>query len=585
MTGSYLPACGKRKSPPFGGNRYLLAKPRSAGAVSFQPINEPLRAPERFADTGSFDTILPPFLLSGKPLFFNLQTGGYTPLSPYDNLTGKGTHVRIDLKVPFKLFACGLLFGTGLLGAQTTPNFGANVTILNPGMTPAQVNAALNAVNQEGQFSTNRHAVLLLPGSYGTAGNAVYADVGYYESVAGLGQTPGQVTVTGGLVADQLISGNLTQNFWRSQENLTEVPVGGETNGTLDWGVSQGASLRRMNIQGNLALVDSSAGGSTCAEASGGFTADTAVSGVTNACSQQQWYTRNSTMPVNGWQSNVWNFVFSGVTNAPAQHYPGANPGNGITTLAQTPVSREKPFLYVDASGNYFVFSPALKTNSSGTSWSGGGLGAGTSLPISSFFIAQPGNTLAQINQALASGQNLILTPGIYQYSGAISVTKPNTVVLGMGYATLVPQSGTPALSVADVDGVQIAGLLFDAGPANSPMLLEIGNPNGTNVAHASAPTSLNDVFFRIGGSTLGTATNSLQVDSGNVILDNIWAWRRSRQLRHRRLEHQYGGSRRCGQRRQRDRAGPCGRALPAVPGAMERQRGRNNLLPKRASL
>lgn len=366
-------------------------------------------------------------------------------------------------------------------------------------MSPAAVTAALNAVNNESQFSTNRYAVLLMPGSYGTSSNAVYADVGYYESVAGLGQTPGQVTVTGALVVDQLISGNLTQNFWRSQENFSQIPVGGETSGTLDWGVSQGAALRRMNVEGNLRYANVN-----CNEASGGFTADTSVSGTTNACSQQQWYTRNSVIPANSWSSYVWNFVFSGVTNAPAQEYPGAAPTTAVTNLLTTPLSREKPFLYVDSSGNWNVFVPTLKTNSSGTSWSGGGLGTGYSAPISSFFIAQPSNTLAQINQALAAGQNLILTPGIYQYAGAINVT--NTVVLGMGYATLVPQQGTAAIIVADVDGVQIAGLLIDAGPVNSSVLLEIGNAGGTNKGHGSNPTSLNDVFFRIGGATAGKA-------------------------------------------------------------------------------
>jgi hypothetical protein len=399
--------------------------------------------------------------------------------------------------------------------------FGPNVYVIPASASPATVTSILNTVNNEAQFSTHRWAVLFMPGSYGTTSNSVYADIGYYESVAGLGETPGQVTITGGLVADQLIDGNLTQNFWRSQENLSQIPLGGQTSGVLDWGVSQGASLRRENIQGGLryANVD-------CNESSGGFTADIAISGLTNACSQQQWYTRNSALPANGWNSFVWNFVFSGVTNAPAQNYPGTSPTIAITNIPTTPVSREKPFLYVDGSGNYNVFVPTLKTNSSGTSWAAGGLGTGHSMPISDFLIATPSSTLAQINAALAAGQSLILTPGIYQYSGAINVTNANTIVLGMGYATLVPQSGTSALTVADVDGVQVAGVIIDAGPVNSTVLLEVGNPNGPNNNHATNPTSLNDVFFRVGGATAGTATTSFQVDSGNVILDNIWAWR-----------------------------------------------------------
>ena len=101
-------------------------------------------------------------------------------------------------------------------------------------MAPKDVTAALNSVNGAGQFDSTRSAVLFMPGSYGTSSDSVYADPGYYEQVAGLGESPSQVTITGGLVVDQLISGNLTQNFWRSQENLTQIPVGGETSGVLD---------------------------------------------------------------------------------------------------------------------------------------------------------------------------------------------------------------------------------------------------------------------------------------------------------------------------------------------------------------
>jgi hypothetical protein len=36
----------------------------------------------------------------------------------------------------------------------------------------------------------------------------------------------------------------------------------------------------------------------------------------------------------------------------------------------------------------------------------------------------------------------------------------------------------------------------------------------------------LHDVFFRVGGATPGRATTSLIVNSDNVILDHIWAWR-----------------------------------------------------------
>ncbi len=80
-------------------------------------------------------------------------------------------------------------------------------------------------------------------------------------------------------------------------------------------------------------------------------------------------------------------------------------------------------------------------------------------------------------------------------------------------------------MTVADVTGVTLAGLMYDAGPVNSPVLLQVGTPHAHKSDPAN-PTSLQDVFFRIGGATPGKATTSLVVNSDNVLLDNIWAWR-----------------------------------------------------------
>ena len=99
----------------------------------------------------------------------------------------------------------------------------------------------------------------------------------------------------------------------------------------------------------------------------------------------------------------------------------------------------------------------------------------GRSIPINRFFIAQPSTPIAKINLALALGKNLILTPGVYQLTQPIQILYPDTIVLGMGYATLVPQTGKEAITVLDVNGVQIAGLIIDAGPVNSPVLLRMG--------------------------------------------------------------------------------------------------------------
>jgi hypothetical protein len=405
----------------------------------------------------------------------------------------------------------GLLSGTRTAFSQNATIFGPNVYVFTPSNSVSSINTTLNTLNGNTQFSTNRYAVLFAPGTY----TGVESEVGFYESVAGLGQTPGAVTISNGyLTSNQTDSnGNLTTNFWRSLENMSITPPAGDL---LQWGVSQGAAFRRMYVNGGMELTNTS-----CGEASGGFISDTQVTGNVGSCSQQQWYTRNSS--IGSWSGNLWNIVFSGVSGAPTPNYPT---GNTYTVLPTTPVSREKPFLYMDSSGNYWVFSPSLRTNSTGTSWAGGGFGPGNSLAISTFYIATPSSTLAQINAALASGQNLILTPGIYNYSGSINVSNANTVVLGLGYANLCPQTGTAAITVADVGGVQIAGLLIDAGPVNSPVLFQVGVAGASRANHAANPTSISDTFFRIGGAVSGTATTSLEVDSDNVILDNIWAWR-----------------------------------------------------------
>src|SRR5271154_195626 len=295
-----------------------------------------------------------------------------------------------------------LLLSVSTVLAQNNTIFGPNVYVFTTGDSVSSINTTLNTLNANTQFSTNRYAVLFEPGTY----TGVEAEVGYYESVAGLGETPSAVTISDGyLTSNQTDSnGNLTTNFWRSIENMSinAIPAGDTY---LQWGVSQGAAFRRMYVNGAVELTNTD-----CGEASGGFIADSQITGTIQSCSQQQWYTRNSS--IGSWSGNLWNMVFSGVSGAPAQSNPFGG-STSYTVLATTPVSREKPFLYMDSSSNYWVFSPALRTNSSGTSWSGGGLGTGTSLAISTFFIATPSSTLAQINSALASGQNLILTPGI----------------------------------------------------------------------------------------------------------------------------------------------------------------------------
>lgn len=392
------------------------------------------------------------------------------------------------------------------------PNFGPNTRVFDPSMSAQSIQAQLDTDfnNQKdtitAQMAPRRVAHLFKPGTYN-----VHDDVGYYTSVSGLGKNPGDVVINGDITVDafnESDKGVALQNFWRSAENMAVNP----SNGTNRWAVAQAAPFRRMDIRGNLALYPASYG-----FASGGYTADTRVSGQTASISQQQWYTRDSNY--GSWNGGVWNMVFSGTPGAPPNTFP--NPPE--TTLATTPISRDVPYLYFE-NGAYRVFLPSLRTNASGASWVNGGT-PGTSLSMNQFYVVKAGDTAATINAALGQGCNLFFTPGIYNVNQTINITRPNTVVLGIGYATIVPQNGVTAMQVADVDGVRIKGILFDAGTTLSNSLLTVG-PAGSSASHAANPTTLQDVFFRVGGAVAGKATNSLVVNSNHTIIDHTWVWR-----------------------------------------------------------
>ncbi|HYF65409.1 MAG TPA: coagulation factor 5/8 type domain-containing protein, partial [Herpetosiphonaceae bacterium] len=134
-------------------------------------------------------------------------------------------------------------------------------------------------------------------------------------------------------------------------------------------------------------------------------------------------------------------------------------------------------------------------------------------------------DTAATINAQLAAGKHLLITPGVYGLNDTIRVNNANTVVLGLGFATLRADTGLAAMSIADVDGVTVAGLFIDAGTTNSPVLMEVG-PSGSSAGHAANPTVLHDIFFRVGGAAPGQASVNLRINSHDVIVDHTWIWR-----------------------------------------------------------
>jgi hypothetical protein len=419
--------------------------------------------------------------------------------------------------------------------APGQPDFGPNVYVFSPSMPQSRIQTTVNSIASQqagNQFGNQRYALLFEPGTYGSAADPLFLQVGYYTSVAGLGASPGDVVINGAVdsfnqclppTAPATSNCTALDNFWRSLSNLTinfpAVPSGAPCQQTAEfWATSQASPVRRVEVKGFTSLMD------YCSKpgySSGGFIADSKFSGhaVLNG-SQQQFLVRNSTL--DGWSNSVWNQVFSGDVGAPAQKF-----GSGVqyTTLAASPVTEEAPFLRVDSGGDYSVFVPAVQHGSVGPSWASGPT-PGTAIPIQRFFIATPSDPAQVINAALARGQDLILTPGVYNLHHTIEVTRPDTVVLGLGFPTLVPANGVVPMRVASVPGVKLSGMIFAAGPVNSPVLLQVGSQPGLGLADPGDPTLVQDVFFRIGGAAPGQATTSLVLDSSQVILDDIWAWR-----------------------------------------------------------
>ncbi len=392
------------------------------------------------------------------------------------------------------------------------PNLGPNTFVFDPATPTSTIQSRLNTIfngQETNQFGPERYAVLFKPGTY-----TADANLGFFTQVAGLGMSPDDVTINGHVrVEADWFGGNATQNFWRTSENLSVNLPAGVT--VERYAVSQAAPYRRMHLKGAQNQIQLWNGGDGWS--SGGLMADTKVDGAVVSGSQQQWYSRNSEF--GSWSGSVWNMMFQGVQGAPPPSFP--NPSH--TVIDSTPVIREKPFLYV-ANGEYRVFVPALRQNSSGTSWFNK-TPAGSSISLADFFIVRPGATAATINAALAQGKHLLVTPGTYLVDRTINVTRPDTVVLGLGLATFAADNGVTPMKVADVAGVKVAGIMFDAGPTTSPSLMEVGAP-GANANNAANPISLHDVFFRIGGPGVGRATDTLIVNSNHVIGDHMWLWR-----------------------------------------------------------
>ena len=403
------------------------------------------------------------------------------------------------------------------------PDFGPNVIILDPTMSVDVINMKLTAAAAASKgFDEVRRAVYFLPGTYGTDSKSfINSEVGFMMTAQGLGASPDDVTINGNLRVGAKGT-NALATFWRSLANVKINPIEtDEDANTIRWSTSQASPVRRVHVEGNLDL----SGG----QSFGNFMANSRVSGEVRSGfawtadgdkaqpGQAQYYIRDS--EIGSFPGRGADMTFSGVKGAP----PTAFAPGDKTTLATTPVSREAPFLYFDGK-NYRVFVPKARVDAMGVAWDTTG-NAGVSLRMSAFLIAKPSDSAATINDALAQGKNLILTPGVYKLDQPIHITRAGTVVMGMGFATVTPTNGTAAVQVDDVAGVVLASFMVDANSKKSDVLVQVG-PAGAHQGTASDPTSLSDVFVRVGGSYAGLAGTSLEINQNYVLVDHTWLWR-----------------------------------------------------------
>ena len=166
------------------------------------------------------------------------------------------------------------------------------------------------------------------------------------------------------------------------------VPDGGK----MYWAASQASPLRRLVVEGNLDLYQYFPPYPNAGYASGGYMSDSTVTGTITSGSQQQYFFRNTDIGV--WSGGVWNMVFVGNKNAPASHC-GLQGGNPATTVDETPVIVEKPYVVSNGNNGYSLMIPRLEKNKVGAT---AGYDNADEVPFDQVFVAKETDTAETIN-------------------------------------------------------------------------------------------------------------------------------------------------------------------------------------------
>lgn len=419
-------------------------------------------------------------------------------------------------------------------GEPNPPNFGRNVLIIEPGNFPEETRRKISDIYYAGrsyandaQFGDRRTAVFVKPGKH-----SLDISLPFYFSVYGLGATPEDTVVypeKNGLHVDLQGNPHSLQMFWRSIENLKHF------NGWMNWWVSQAAPLRSVIIDGNLQVASG-------APASGGCIVNSKITGKLEMGSQEQWYMRSSSTHGYPRAASMGSFTCVGCSNANAGDKPflvtynwtheGELWHKGLSYTEPPKVFAEKPFITFEQGtetetehGKYYLRIPPVKEDHSGPSWD-----PGQRVPFEQVFVVQEDTTAAQINAKIASGLHIVFPPGIYSMEESIEISRDSCVLLGLGYATLIPMFGPePLIRVGNVDDVRIAGFIVQAGPMKlkTSALVQWGRNGSTYEGNPRRPGIMYDLTVRVGGPDAEgvSADIMLQINNGWVIGDNLWLW------------------------------------------------------------
>ena len=385
------------------------------------------------------------------------------------------------------------------------------------------------------EFGSKGYALLFMPNDDNSQANYnLDIKVGYSTQVLGLGTNPDQVHITGAVRTEDAPGGGMQpgalDNFWRSVENVYITPTeGGKAidNFTADtnvWAVSQAAPMRRVHIDGNLSFYEHG-------YSSGGFLANSLISGQVITGTQQQWFAMKN--KYGNWGAGNYNMVFT------ANDGPTPTKGNFDNTVISSAAqkTRTKPYLAVKNGKLGVIIPNLLDKNTIGTDWENQN-NIGTFVEVNqNNFVVPSNNDADNIQNSLKNANDgwhiAILTPGEYQLNKTVTVDNDKTLILGVGMPVIKDKSGisTPLVQTTSSKDTILAGFLIAGSDATAnTTLMTIGDATSSQNNSADNPNILFDIFCRVGGpgpkDTLEKADTCLKINDNDTIGSNIWLWR-----------------------------------------------------------